>query len=223
MFPQEEEEEEFVQVADKLVFVPEHSANQKQIATYDHIYEGRNNLFGEVISEEDEDQEEDDEIPSKAFMWSEAVAAFEVDEDVVVEDGSGAKQLRNFAHLKPPAGIVAKRSRSESDLGRFFEGNLQTPSFVLQRLPASARPIETKSKQKKQLAKTSSSSGHVDNGVDRSRLLGSVGLLLAQFKRQKTWHKFKTVHAAVPTTTTTTTAATATTEGQETNDSEVTT
>ncbi len=128
--------------------------------------------------------------------------------------------MRNFAHLKPSA-IVAKRSRSESDLGRFLEGDLQTPSFVLQRLPASARPIETKSKQKKQLANSSSSGGHVDNGVDRNRLLGSVGHLLAQFKRQKTWHKFKTVHAAaVPTTTTTTAATTATATGQETNDSD---
>jgi len=71
-----------VQIGDKVVFAPENSVNQKQVATYDHIYEGRNNLFGEVISEEDEDQEEDDddEVPSKAFMWSEAVAAFEVDE-----------------------------------------------------------------------------------------------------------------------------------------------
>ena len=143
------------------------------------------------------------------------MAAFEVD-DEVVGDASGAKQLRNFAHLKPSA-TVAKRSRSESDLGRFFDGDLQTPSFVLQRLPASARPVETKSKQKKQLANSSSSSGHVDNGVDRTRLLGSVSHLLAQFKRQKTWHKFKPVHApAVPTTTTT--AA-----GQETSDSETTT
>ena len=57
---------------------------------YDHIYEGgRTNLFAEVISEEDEDLDEsepddvmDDNQEDKAFMWSEAPGAFEVEEQL---------------------------------------------------------------------------------------------------------------------------------------------
>jgi hypothetical protein len=156
------------------------------VLNYNNIYEVRSNLFGEVISEEDEDQPEDDvdEIPSKAFMWSEAVAEFEVDVDEEEEEANGTKVAKHFAHLKtrPP---LAKRSRSESDLGRIFEGDLQTPSFAVQRMPASARAVESKSKAKK-----------TESLENRTKLLGSVGHLLAQFRRQKTWHKFKTVHAS---------------------------
>jgi hypothetical protein len=59
---------------------------------YNHIYEGRKNLFAEVISEEDEDLDEsgpDDndnqDQDFKAFMWSEAPAAFEVEEQLPVD------------------------------------------------------------------------------------------------------------------------------------------
>ena len=169
------------------MFFYQYQVVDNHLLNYNNIYEGRSNLFGEVISEEDEDipDDDDDEIPSKAFMWSEAVAAFDVDEEVE-EDEVGAKTLKHFPHLKTREPLV-KRSRSESDLGKIFEGDLRTPSFAAQRMPASARAIETKSKAKK-----------TESLESRTKLLGSVGHLLAQFRRQKTWHKFKTVHASAP-------------------------
>jgi hypothetical protein len=152
----------------------------KAALSYNHVYEGRNNLFGEVISEEDED--EDDEAPSHAFMWSEAVAAFQVD------DAPAANHVANgdaFNHLTRPAGGLAKRSKSESDLGKVFDAGVR---FQNPALPASARRIEASSKKKRK-------AGPVGNGTG---VLGSVGQLLHQFRRQKSWHKFKPVSASVP-------------------------
>jgi hypothetical protein len=97
-----------------------------------------------------------------------------------------AKHLRQFAHLRTTKTTnqnVTKRSHSESDLGKYFEGDLKTPGFLIQKLPASAREIKTDKKL------STASGSHIDQ--NRTKLLGSVGHLLAQFRRQKTWHKFK--------------------------------
>ena len=135
---------------------------------YNHIYEGRSNLFGEVISEEDEDEQED-ENPSRAFMWSEAVVPGDNHNDDFDDnrEGMGSKHL-----LSPSA--LPKRSKSESDLGKILVRDLQNFGRAeVRRLPASARKLETKSKRKKV------------NSNGRSRVLGSVGQLLATFRSQK--------------------------------------
>lgn len=135
---------------------------------YNHIYEGRSNLFGEVISEEDEDEQEE-ENPSRAFMWSEAVVPSNNRNEVFDDNHEG----KGSNHVLSPSGLP-KRSKSESDLGKIIVGGLQNfDSAEVRRLPASARKFEAKWKRKKV------------NSNGRSRVLGSVGQLLSTFRNQK--------------------------------------
>ena len=140
---------------------------------YHHVYEGRSNLFDEVISEEDEDQRDEDS-PSRAFMWSEAVAPIE--EDINRSAGLSILQTSKMN--------LTKRSRSESDLAKILEKDFGNSGRVLlQRLPpASARKIESSAGGK--LQKNNLESKSFDQ--NRTKVLGSVGHLLATFRRQET-------------------------------------